>query len=193
MRHEAPESPASSWRQLKLHKHLNRTRLHDHRIASFYTFWPPRFGNQHKLARDSPRLRPATTPDPGVRNQYLHAVKLGRVSVSPCFGASPPVASFLDSFRWWFLSRLTISPPSSSAKSDMTMPVSIPILIRCLVVLTFSQLSISSLVYTLPDLDRTANRSSTRVSSALIRHALLGWLVLQSHMCSLTESALRHL
>ena len=43
------------------------------------------------------------------------------------------------------------------------------------------------------DLDRTASRSSNYVPSALIRHALVGWLVLQSLMCSLIESAQRHL
>ena len=43
------------------------------------------------------------------------------------------------------------------------------------------------------DLTRTANRSSTRVLSALIHHALVGWHVPQSLMCSLTESAQHHL
>ncbi len=49
-------------------------------------------------------------------------------------------------------------------------------------------LHVKSGLYT-ADLDRTANRSSTRVPSALIHHALVVRFALQSLMCSLTESA----
>ena len=58
---------------------------------------------------------------------------------------------------------------------------------RCLHLLAVA--SMSSLVCTFADLDRTANRSSTRVPSASIHHALVVRFALQSLMCSLTESA----
>ena len=78
---------------------------------------------------------------------------------------------------------------TSNARIDMTLPVSVSIQLdvslsspsRCC-------LHLKSGLY-IADLDRTANRSSTRVPSALIRHGLVVRLVLQSLMCSFTESA----
>ena len=72
---------------------------------------------------------------------------------------------------------------------EMTLPVSVSIQLD--VSLSSSPrccLHLKSGLY-IADLVRTANRSSTRVPSALIRRGLVVMLVLQSLMCSFTESA----
>ena len=65
------------------------------------TFRPPRFAYQHRLARDFPRhlVQQPRQIQMSVTSVHLHAVKLGRVVVSPRFGAIPRVASFFASFR----------------------------------------------------------------------------------------------
>ena len=76
----------------------------------------------------------------------------------------------------------------SNARIEMTLPVSVSIQLdvslfspsRCCFLLK-SGLHIA-------DLDRTTNRSSTRVPSALIHHAPVVRFALQLLMCSLTES-----
>ena len=128
--------------QVKLHKHLNRTRLQDRRVVSFArsdhhvsdTNTGPQ-GTFHVSA-----LRPATTPDPRVRNQCPPP----RPQTWESFGLATlwcftPVAScFFFSLMVPFQAHDNSTRQQCWERHDHACFD--PDLIRCLVVLTFSLL-----------------------------------------------------